>query len=246
MKIHGFGTERLEDEVATLFPEAKVLRMDLDTTRSKNAYQDIINAFSRHEVDILIGTQMVSKGLHFDDVSLVAVLSADQLFNQPDFRSYERAYQMLEQVAGRAGRKGQQGEVVIQTFQPDSPVLSNVVHHDYLSLFQSQIEERQMFNYPPFHRLIVLTLRHRNPARLQAAAATLQMRLQQSFGARVSGVLIPSVARVQNQYLREIRLRIETSAPIVRAKALLMEHIRYTLSQPECKGTTIIPDVDPL
>lgn len=246
LKIHGFGTERLEDEVATLFPEAKVLRMDLDTTRSKNAYQDIINAFSRHEVDILIGTQMVSKGLHFDDVSLVAVLSADQLLNQPDFRSYERAYQMLEQVAGRAGRKGQQGEVVIQTFQPDSPVLSNVLHHDYLSLFQSQIEERKMFNYPPFHRLIVLTLRHRNPTRLAAASATLQARLQQSFGARVSGVLVPSVARVQNQYLREIRLRIEASASIARAKTLLMEHIRYTLAQPECKGTTIIPDVDPL
>ena len=246
MRIRGFGTERLEDEIAALFPEAKVLRMDLDTTRNKTAYQDIINAFSRHEVDILIGTQMVSKGLHFDDVSLVAVLNADQLLNQPDFRSYERAYQMLEQVAGRAGRKGRQGEVMIQTFEPDNPVLGYVLHHDYQGLFNSQSAERKMFNYPPFQRLITLILRHRDVHRLETAATTLQARLQQVFGNRAGGVLIPPVARVQNQYIREIRLRIETTANIARAKSLLMEQIHYTLTLPECKGTTILPDVDPL
>lgn len=246
MRIRGFGTERLEDEIAALFPEAKVLRMDLDTTRNKTAYQDIINAFSRHEVDILIGTQMVSKGLHFDDVSLVAVLNADQLLNQPDFRSYERAYQMLEQVAGRAGRKGRQGEVMIQTFEPDNPVLGYVLHHDYQGLFNSQSAERKMFNYPPFQRLITLILRHRDVHRLETAANTLQARLQQVFGNRAGGVIIPSVARVQNQYIREIRLRIETTANIARAKSLLMEQIHYTLTLPECKGTTILPDVDPL
>ncbi len=246
MRIRGFGTERLEDEVATLFPEAKVLRMDLDTTRNKTAYQDIINAFSRHEVDILIGTQMVSKGLHFDDVSLVAVLNADQLLNQPDFRSYERAYQMLEQVAGRAGRKGRQGEVMIQTFEPDNPVLGYVLHHDYQGLFDSQSAERKMFHYPPFQRLITLILRHRDLQRLEIAATTLQARLQQVFGTRAGGVVIPSVARVQNQYIREIRLRIETTANIARAKSLLMEQIRYTLTIPDCKGTTILPDVDPM
>lgn len=246
MRIRGFGTERLEDEIAALFPEAKVLRMDLDTTRNKTAYQDIINAFSRHEVDILIGTQMVSKGLHFDDVSLVAVLNADQLLNQPDFRSYERAYQMLEQVAGRAGRKGRQGEVMIQTFEPDNPVLGYVLHHDYQGLFNSQSAERKMFNYPPFQRLITLILRHRDVHRLETAATTLQARLQQVFGNRAGGVIIPSVARVQNQYIREIRLRIETTANIARAKSLLMEQIHYTLTLPECKGTTILPDVDPL
>ena len=246
MRIRGFGTERLEDEVATLFPEAKVLRMDLDTTRNKTAYQDIINAFSRHEVDILIGTQMVSKGLHFDDVSLVAVLNADQLLNQPDFRSYERAYQMLEQVAGRAGRKGRQGEVIIQTFEPDNPVLGYVLHHDYQGLFDSQSAERKMFHYPPFQRLITLILRHRDLQRLEIAATTLQARLQQVFGTRAGGVVIPSVARVQNQYIREIRLRIETTANIARAKSLLMEQIRYTLTIPDCKGTTILPDVDPM
>ena len=246
MRIRGFGTERLEDEIAALFPEAKVLRMDLDTTRNKTAYQDIINAFSRHEVDILIGTQMVSKGLHFDDVSLVAVLNADQLLNQPDFRSYERAYQMLEQVAGRAGRKDRQGEVMIQTFEPDNPVLDYVLHHDYQGLFNSQSAERKMFNYPPFQRLITLILRHRDVHRLETAANTLQARLQQVFGNRAGGVLIPPVARVQNQYIREIRLRIETTANIARAKSLLMEQIHYTLTLPECKGTTILPDVDPL
>lgn len=246
MRIRGFGTERLEDEIAALFPEAKVLRMDLDTTRNKTAYQDIINAFSRHEVDILIGTQMVSKGLHFDDVSLVAVLNADQLLNQPDFHSYERAYQMLEQVAGRAGRKGRQGEVMIQTFEPDNPVLGYVLHHDYQGLFNSQSAERKMFNYPPFQRLITLILRHRDVHRLETAATTLQARLQQVFGNRAGGVLIPPVARVQNQYIREIRLRIETTANIARAKSLLMEQIHYTLTLPECKGTTILPDVDPL
>lgn len=246
MRIRGFGTERLEDEIAALFPEAKVLRMDLDTTRNKTAYQDIINAFSRHEVDILIGTQMVSKGLHFDDVSLVAVLNADQLLNQPNFRSYEQAYQMLEQVAGRAGRKGQQGEVIIQTFEPDNPVLGYVLHHDYQGLFNSQSTERRIFNYPPFQRLITLILRHHDLHRLENASATLQNRLQQVFGNRVSGVIIPSVARVQNQYIREIRLRIETTANIVRAKSLLIEQIHYTLTLPDCKGTVILPDVDPL
>lgn len=246
LRVHGFGTERLEDEVSQLFPEARVLRMDLDTTRNKTAYQDIINAFSRHEVDILIGTQMVSKGLHFDDVSLVAVLNTDQLLNQPDFRSYERAYQMLEQVAGRAGRKGQQGEVIFQTYDPANPILEYVVKHDYQTLFETQLSDRKKFNYPPFHRLILLTLRHRDLHRLEVAAATLQNRLAQVFGERVSGVVVPSIARVQNQYIREIRLKIETTANIVRAKTLLTEQIRYTLALPDCKGTTVLPDVDPM
>ena len=149
LKSIGFGTERIEDEIQELFPEARVLRMDLDSTRSKTAYQDIINAFARHECDILVGTQMVTKGLHFDDVRLVAVLNADPLFNQPDFRAYERAFQMLEQVAGRAGRKGTKGEVWIQTFDTKNAVLSMVKNHDYAALYNQQIAEREMFHYPP-------------------------------------------------------------------------------------------------
>lgn len=160
LKSVGFGTERIEDEIQALFPEARVLRMDLDSTRSKTAYQDIINAFSRHECDILVGTQMVTKGLHFDDVRLVAVLNADPLFNQPDFRAYERAFQMLEQVAGRAGRKGTKGEVWIQTFDTKNAVLEMVRNHDYEALYRQQTAEREMFHYPPFHRIIRLQLRH--------------------------------------------------------------------------------------
>ena len=246
MRVQGFGTERLEEEVKKLFPEARVMRMDLDTTRNKNAYQQIINAMANHEVDILIGTQMVTKGLHFDDVSLVAVLSADAMLNQPDFRSYERAYQMLEQVAGRAGRKGQQGEVFIQTFEPQNPVLDYVQRHDYEGLFQTQIAEREMFHYPPFYRMIVLVLKHHNLSRLECAARVLQERLQQVFGERVSAVVVPQVSRVRNEYIREIRLRVEATANIRRAKQLLREQINDVQALPDCKGTTILADVDPL
>ena len=246
MRVQGFGTERMEEEVQKLFPDARVLRMDLDTTRNKNAYQQIINAMANHEVDILIGTQMVTKGLHFDDVALVAVLSADALLNQPDFRSYERAYQMLEQVAGRAGRKGQQGEVFIQTFEPQNPVLDYVQRHDYEGLFQTQIAEREMFHYPPFYRMIVLVLKHHNLSRLECAARVLQERLRQIFGERVSAVVVPQVSRVRNEYIREIRLRVEAKANIRRAKQLLREQITYVQSLPDCKGTAILADVDPL
>ena len=245
MRVQGFGTERLEEEVKKLFPEARVMRMDLDTTRNKNAYQQIINAMANHEVDILIGTQMVTKGLHFDDVSLVAVLSADAMLNQPDFRSYERAYQMLEQVAGRAGRKGQQGEVFIQTFEPQNPVLDYVQRHDYEGLFQTQIAEREMFHYPPFYRMIVLVLKHHNLSRLECAARVLQERLRQIFGERVSAVVVPQVSRVRNEYIREIRLRVEAKANIRRAKQLLNEQINFVQSLADCKGTTILADVDP-
>lgn len=244
MKIRGFGTERLEDEVKGLFPNARVLRMDLDTTRSKTAYQDIINAFSRHECDILIGTQMVTKGLHFDDVALVAVLQADQLLNQPDFRSWERGYQMLEQVAGRAGRRGAQGEVMIQTYDPESTVLQLVQHHDYEGLYACQAEERKLFRYPPYYHLISLTLKHRYPDRVATAAMYLQARLQQIFGKRVSEVITPAVSRVQNQHLRQLMLRVEQGANMTEAKRRLAEAIEYVKQQ--CKGTSIIADVDPL
>ena len=244
MRTQGFGTERLEEEIQGLFPEARVARMDLDSTRKKDAYQTIIDRFANHEVDILIGTQMVTKGLHFNDVSLVAVLQADSLLNTPDFRSYEQAFQMLEQVSGRAGRTGSQGEVMIQTFNPKNPVFEFLKAHDYEGLYQQQIAERELFKYPPYQRLIMLTLRHRDLGRLDAAATLLQQRLQQSFGERVSGVIIPSVTKISNQWVRQIRLRIETTANIAQAKALLKEHIRWVQQHEKCKGTIILPDVD--
>ncbi len=246
MRTQGFGTERLEEEIQGLFPEARVARMDLDSTRKKDAYQTIIDRFAKHEVDILIGTQMVTKGLHFNDVSLVAVLQADSLLNQPDFRSYEHAFQMLEQVSGRAGRTGSQGEVMIQTFNTKNPVFEFLKTHDYKGLYHQQIAERELFKYPPYQRLIMLTLRHRDLGRLEAAATLLQQRLQQSFGERVSGVIIPSVTKVSNQWVRQIRLRVETTANITRAKALVKEHIAIVQQHEKCKGTIILPDVDPM
>ena len=246
MRTQGFGTERLEEEIKGLFPEARVARMDLDSTRKKDSYQQIIDDFAAHRVDILIGTQMVTKGLHFNDVSLVAVLQADSLLNMPDFRSYEQAFQMLEQVSGRAGRTGSQGEVMIQTFNPKNPVFEFLKAHNYEGLYHQQIAERELFKYPPYQRLIMLTLRHRDLGRLDAAATLLQQRLQQSFGERISGVIIPSVTKISNQWVRQIRLRVETTANIARAKALLKEHIAFVQQQDKCKGTIILPDVDPM
>ena len=253
MKSIGFGTERIEDEIQTLFPEARVMRMDLDTTRNKSAYQDIINAFANHECDILVGTQMVTKGLHFDDVRLVAVLNADPLFNQPDFRAYERAYQMLEQVAGRAGRKGTKGEVWIQTFDPKNVVLDFVKQHDYLALYNHQIAERKMFNYPPFYRVIRLQLRDHNSARVQRVTSELQACLARIFAHRVSGVIIPSVERVQAYTIRELTLRIEQGANMAEAKRKLQQAIDqvFSMSYPDGtitssnKNTKIIADIDP-
>lgn len=246
LKSIGFGTERIEDELQTLFPEAKVLRMDLDSTRSKTAYQDIINAFSRHECDILVGTQMVTKGLHFDDVRLVAVLNADPLFNQPDFRAYERAFQMLEQVAGRAGRKGAKGEVWIQTFDTKNAVLGMVQNHDYTALYQHQITERETFHYPPFHRIIRIQMRDHNAARVQAASMQLQAHLKQVFGARISAVVVPPIERIQAYTIRELNLRIEQGANLAEAKRRLKESIDYILSKTTNKNVKLIIDCDPI
>ena len=245
-RTQGFGTERLEEEIQGLFPDARVLRMDLDSTRKKDAYQTIIDRFAKHEVDILIGTQMVTKGLHFNDVSLVAVLQADSLLNQPDFRSYEHAFQMLEQVSGRAGRTGSQGEVIIQTFDPKNSLYQHLIHHDYQALYAEQVAERKAFGFPPYHRMIMLTLKHRDIQRLSTASDMLQQQLQKVFGTRVSGIIVPSVARTQNMYVRQIRLTIEATANIARAKEMIREQIKWVQQQNECKGTFIQPDIDPI
>lgn len=243
---YGMGTEKIEDEVARLFPDARVARMDLDTTRNKNSHQRLINAFARHEVDILIGTQMVTKGLHFNDVSLVAVLNADSMMQSPDFRSYERAFQMLEQVAGRAGRTGSRGEVVVQTFQPDNPLYVYLQNHDYQGFYAEQLKERRAFRFPPFYRLIVLTLKHRDYSRLDTASRELYERLHAAFGVRCSAVIVPPIARVQNMHLRTIRLRIEVNASFAQAKKIVMQSVAYIRTLPNCKGTIIQPDVDPM
>lgn len=242
----GFGTEMIEDEVNQLFPLVQAARMDLDTTRNKNGHQRIISRFANHEIDILIGTQMVTKGLHFDDVSLVAVLKADALLNQPDFRAAERAYQMLEQVAGRAGRAGDTGQVIIQTADPEHPIFRHLAAHDYDSFYMEQIQERETFKYPPFHRVICINLRHHEQSRLESAARTLQERLTQSFGSRCSAVIVPQITRIQNQYNRQIVLKIEAEANYQYAKHILRDAIRYACSLGPCKGTVIQCDVDPM
>ncbi len=246
MKVHGFGTERLEDEVAQYFPEARVERLDLDSTRTQHAYQNIIDRFANHEIDILIGTQMVTKGLHFNDVSLVAVLNADSLLNQPDFRSYERTFQMLEQVAGRAGRTGQQGEMILQTFDPDHPVYTHVLGHDYEGLYSTQIAEREAFRYPPFVRLITLTLRHRDEAKVETVGQILQQQMRNIFGSRCSTLLTPSVSRVKNLFARQLQLRIETTANIAYAKSLIWSAIHTLETHPSAKGVSVLTDVDPM
>ena len=244
-RLQGFGTERLEEEIQGLFPNARLARMDLDTTRRKDAYQHIIDRFARHEVDILIGTQMVTKGLHFDDVSLVVVLQADMLVNQPDFRSTEYAFQMLEQVSGRAGRSGKQGEVMIQTFDPKNPLYTMLCAHDFKGIYQQQVSEREMFYFPPFHRLMMITLRHRDERRLEHCSRVLMQALQDVFGTRVSSVITPQVSRRNNQYIRQLRLRVEQGANIRHAKQLLRECIHLVLQQTDCKGTVVFVDVDP-
>lgn len=245
MKLHGFGTERLEEEVSQQFPEARVARMDLDTTRKKNDYEHIIRAFSNHEVDILIGTQMVTKGLHFDDVSLVAVLNADALISQPDFRSYERAYQMLEQVSGRAGRTGQQGAVFIQSFDIEHPIFRYVCDHATDAFYQAQIEERHRFRFPPFYRQITLTLRHGNEQRVSQAAAWLQAQLAIIFGSRCTDVITPAISKIQSLHLRSFNLRIEATSNLSKAKQLLQQQIDTMQSFPAFKGVQVLPDVDP-
>lgn len=244
-RLQGFGTERLEEEIQGLFPNARLARMDLDTTRRKDAYQHIIDRFARHEVDILIGTQMVTKGLHFDDVSLVVVLQADMLVNQPDFHSTEYAFQMLEQVSGRAGRSGKQGEVMIQTFDPKNPLYTMLCAHDFKGIYQQQVSEREMFCFPPFHRLMMITLRHRDERRLEHCSRVLMQALQDIFGTRVSSVITPQVSRRNNQYIRQLRLRVEQGANIQHAKHLLRECIHLVLQQTDCKGTVVFVDVDP-
>lgn len=240
----GFGTEMIQEEAEQLFPGARVARMDLDTTRTKHGHEQLISRFANHEIDILIGTQMVTKGLHFNDVSLVAVLKADALLNQPDFRAYERGYQMLEQVSGRAGRAGDTGHVIVQTTDYENPLFTYLQNHDYEAMYAEQILQRKMFRYPPFHRIISLTLRHREPSRLETASRTLQERLQQVFGARCSMVIVPAIARVQNLYVRELILKIEAGASYQKAKEMLLQEIRYVQSLDQCKGTIVVPDVD--
>lgn len=245
IEIIGYGTERIEDEITTLFPEKRIMRMDLDTTRNKDSYSKIISDFSNHKADILVGTQMVTKGLDFADVETVGVINADTLIHYPDFRATERAFNMLEQVAGRAGRRDTTGHVMIQTREPDHPVIRHVSAHDYHSFYEEEIKERQAYNYPPFTRVINIYIKHRDIDRLISFADDYSTRLRTLFGNRVNGPKEPHISRIQSLYIRAIMLKIETDASMTKVKQILRDLAAEMQASPATKGFIIYYDVDP-
>ena len=246
LNTKGFGTEKIEDEIRQIFPDARVSRMDLDTTRSKKSYEKLITDFENHKVDILIGTQMVTKGLDFEHVSLVGILNADNMLNFPDFRAHERAYQLMAQVSGRAGRKNKRGLVVLQTSQPEHTVIGQVIRNDYAAMYKLQTEERKQFKYPPYFRMIQVTLRHKDVKVLQQAAFTLAGQLRAIFGSRVLGPIDPVVSRIQNLFIKQIILKIENEASPAKAKEMLQHASDELLTQSRFKAVRIGLDVDPV
>lgn len=242
----GYGTEKVEEAVKQLFPEARVARMDLDTTRSRTAYERIINDFQRGETDLLIGTQMVTKGLDFDRVRVVGILSADQMLSQPNFRAYERAFQMMAQVAGRAGRRDARGLVVLQTRQPGLPVVRQVAANDYGALFASQLVERDMFRYPPFFRIIDIYLRHRKEEVCAHAADELGALLRPHFGADLLGPDRPAVGRIQSMHIRKLVLKLAPALPASGVRRTLLAARDVLLARPAYRSVALHFDVDPL
>lgn len=245
VKIYGYGTERIAEEIKEEFPDYNVARMDLDTTRNKDAYQNIIEDFAGHATDILIGTQMVSKGLDFGDVSTVGVLNADTLLNFPDFRSNERAFNMLEQVAGRAGRRKDKGHVLIQTVNPDHEVLRHVKNHDFEAYYAEEIEERRKYSYPPFTKIINIYIRNKNPQMCDKAAIDFTLALRKVFGDRVLGPEKPFVSRISSYYIQVIMLKMETGVSMKKVKDLLRQIYASIANTPDMKSSLIHYDVDP-
>ena len=245
LRNRGFGTEKIEDDIKVLFPEARVARMDLDTTRTRAAYERIIADFEQGRTDILIGTQMVSKGLDFDHVSVVGILNADTMLNYPDFRAYERAFQLMAQVAGRAGRKQKQGRVVLQTKSMTHPIIPQVIRNDFEQMVDEQLAERQLFRYPPYYRLVYVYLKNRNESLLDLMAQTMAAKLRAVFGERVLGPDKPPVARVQTLFIRKIVLKIEANAAMARARELLVQVQQEMVAEDRFKSLIVYYDVDP-
>jgi primosomal protein N' (replication factor Y) len=247
LRDHGLGTEKVEDEIKAMFPEARVARMDMDTTRSKTAYERIIRDFEKRKTDILIGTQMVSKGLDFDHVHLVGILNADTLLNYPDFRAYERAYQLMAQVAGRAGRKGERGLVILQTGHVDYPIVHQVQNNDFESMVHAQLAERQMCHFPPFYRLLYIYIKHRDRRLTDSITTQFTCQLKKVFGAeRVNGPMQPAVARVHSLYIGMIMLKIENNASMAQARKLLLQVQQQMMQTPSFKSVQVYYDVDPV
>ena len=246
LRGRGFGTEKIEDQLLELFPDIRVARMDLDSTRSRQAYERIINDFSNHRTDVLVGTQMVTKGLDFDNVSVVGILNADAMLNMPDFRAYELAFTMMAQVAGRAGRKHRRGLVLLQTKNPDHEIVRQLVANDVNGFYQNLMEERQAFRYPPFSRLVYVYLKHRDEQLLNTAAIEMASRLRQLFSTRVLGPDKPAVARVKTLFIRKIVLKLELSLNVVQVRQCLREVQRQLLADKRYNALQVYYDVDPL
>ncbi|MBQ8152614.1 MAG: primosomal protein N' [Prevotella sp.] len=246
LKTRGFGTEKIEEQVREVFPEARVARMDLDTTRSRNAYERIIMDFGAGRTNILIGTQMISKGLDFDKVSVVGILNADSMLNYPDFRAYEHAFMMMAQVSGRAGRKGKRGLVILQTKSKDVPVIQQVVRNDYLTLYKDLIAERQAFHYPPYYHLVYVYLKHRYDDVVNTASIELGSRLRQWFSGRVLGPDKPAVAKVKSQNIRKLVLKLENGIDMKKVREYLLMAQSQMLADKRYNSLQIYYDVDPL
>lgn len=242
----GYGTEKIEDYIRELFPEARVARMDLDTTRTRNAYERLIGDFSHGKTNLLIGTQMISKGLDFDKVSVVGILNADSMLNYPDFRAYEHAFMMMSQVSGRAGRKGDRGLVILQTKSADLPVIGQVVTNDYEGFYGDLLEERQLFHYPPFHHLVYVFLKHKYENVVETAGLELGGRLRQYFGGRVLGPDKPTIARVKTLHIRKLVLKLENGINLSQAREALRYVQKQMMLDKRYATLQIYYDVDPL
>ena len=246
LHTRGFGTEKIEEQVREVFPEAHVARMDLDTTRTRNAYERIIMDFGAGRTNILIGTQMISKGLDFDKVSVVGILNADSMLNYPDFRAYEHAFMMMAQVSGRAGRKGKRGLVILQTKSKEVPVIQQVVRNDYLALYKDLIAERQAFHYPPYYHLVYVYLKHRYDDVVNTAGIELGSRLRQWFSGRVLGPDKPAVAKVKSQNIRKLVLKLENGIDMKKVREYLLMAQSQMMADKRYNSLQIYYDVDPL
>ena len=246
VETYGYGTERIADDLNEIFNEYRVARMDLDTTRNKDAYEDIIEAFSSHKTDILVGTQMVTKGLDFERVRVVGVLNADSILNYPDFRSNERAFNMIEQVAGRAGRKNEVGEVYVQTTDPNNQIIEKVKTHDYEGYYDEQIDERQRFAYPPFTKIVNIYLKHKDERMVNSLAVNYVLELRKIFGNRVLGPEKPIVGRVANYYIQSIMLKMEANASMRKVKDLLRTVYERVSIDKNMRSAILYYDVDPV
>jgi primosomal protein N' (replication factor Y) len=243
--LKGLGTEKIVEETEILFPKAKVERMDFDTTRSKHAYHQIISDFEDKKIDILVGTQMVSKGLDFDNVSLVGIMNADSMLYYPDFRAFEHSFQLMAQVSGRAGRKNKRGKVIIQTFNPYHNVIQYVMHHDYEALYHSEIVQRRNFNYPPFYRLIEISVKHKDKDTTDNAAHHLASELKNILAKRVIGPEYPSINRIKNLYIKNIIVKLETGIALHKIKNEIKNRLVQFKLNAEFKSVRVTIDVDP-